>query len=297
MTGSASPSPDPAASGLEGWRAEVEEIRSALAATPAPEIRDRLRRQLRALYERVTGTLEEAARLRETIRQLATEAQLGGGPATPALPTTARATLHADRLGASTYMEKGWHLITQGDAHGAALALRQALALVPNDPQALALLGWAQLLGEAHGEARATFQAVLALEPDNALALVNLGFLDLQAKAFGEAIGRLTRAIRLDRDPRATLYAHYYLGLAYLDRGMFGDATGFFEQALRLAPNLTEARYALGRARWFLGQREAARQAWAEGAAAGTASPWALRCGQLLALVDAGGEVPRSSHS
>lgn len=159
MTGSASPSPDPAASGLEGWRAEVEEIRSALAATPAPEVRDRLRRQLRALYERVTGTLEEAARLRETIRQLATEAQLGGGPATPALPTTARATLHADRLGASTYMEKGWHLITQGDAHGAALALRQALALVPNDPQALALLGWAQLLGEAHGEARATFQA------------------------------------------------------------------------------------------------------------------------------------------
>lgn len=294
---SPSPSVDPLADGLEAWRAAVETIRQALAEDPSPERRDALRRQLRALYGRVTSTLEEAHRLREAIRQLAEQVHPGSSHPSAGVPAASRAALHADRLGASTYIEKGWHLITQGDAPGAALALRQALALVPNDPQALALLGWAQLLGEAHAEARATFETVLSLEPDNALALVNLGFLDLQAQAFGEAIGRLTRAIRLERDPRATLYAHYYLGLVYLERDMHADAIGFFERALRLAPNLIEARHALGRARWFAGQRDAARQAWAEGAAAGSASPWAARCGQLLALVDAGGEVPRSSRA
>lgn len=297
MTASPPPSPDPTAAGLEAWTAEVDGIRRALAANPTPEARDQLRLQLRALYARVTRSLEEAGRLREAIRQLAEGAQLGPGPPRVAAPAEARAALHADRLGASTYIEKGWHLITQGDAPGAALALRQALALVPNEPQALALLGWAQLLGGAHAEARSTFHSVLSLEPDNALALVNLGFLDLQDEAFGDAIARLTKAIRLDRDPRATLYAYYYLGLVYLERDMHADAIGLLEQALRLAPNLLEARHALGRARWFTGQREAARQAWAEGAAAGSASPWAVRCSQLLALVDAGGEVPRASRS
>lgn len=284
------PTLPPPADQPEAWRAEMEAIAGELAAAPSAARRDALRRQLRELYQRVTHSHEQTARLREDLRRLAETWQLGTGPAP-------RATLHADRLGASTYVERGWQLITQGDALGAAAALRQALALVPDDPQALALLGWAQLLGRAPDEARATFGSVLALDPDNPLALVNLGFLDLQARAFGDAIARLTRAIRLDRDPRATVYAHYYLGLVYLEREMFVDAISLLEQALRLAPNLVEARHALGRARWFTGQRDAARQAWAEGAAAGVTSPWAARCSQLLTLVDSGGDVPRTPSS
>jgi len=32
---------------------------------------------------------------------------------------------------------------------------------------------------------------------------------------FGEAIEHLSKAIRLDNDKKATLYAHFYLGLVY----------------------------------------------------------------------------------
>ena len=101
--------------------------------------------------------------------------------------------------------------------------------------------------------------------------------------------------IRQDSDRKATLYAHYYLGLVYLEREMYTDASGFLERAIQLGPNLVEARFELGRALWFAGQREEAKQAWAKGAAAGNFSPWSARCRQLLELVNVGGEVPRSS--
>ena len=60
-------------------------------------------------------------------------------------------------------------------------------------------------------------------------------------------------AIRLDNDRKATLYAHFYLGLVYLERDMFEDAQTFFQKTLALGPNLIEAYYELGRAYWFNG--------------------------------------------
>jgi len=133
------------------------------------------------------------------------------------------------------------------------------------------------------------------VEPDNALARVNLGYVCLKKRIFGEAIEHLSRVLREGSDRKASLYANYYLGLVYLERGMFPDAQAFFRQALALGPNLHEATYDLGRAQWFGGDREAARATWQSAASAAHLNPWARRCSELLALVDAGGEVPRSS--
>ena len=63
-------------------------------------------------------------------------------------------------------------------------------------------------------------------------------------------------------DEPMTLYAHFYLGLVYLEREMFEDAQTFFRKTLALGPNLIEAYYELGRALWFNGQRDEAMQAW-----------------------------------
>ncbi|MDH5316615.1 MAG: tetratricopeptide repeat protein [Gemmatimonadota bacterium] len=126
---------------------------------------------------------------------------------------------------------------------------------------------------------------------------VNIGYICLKKRIFGEAIEHLSRALRLASDRKATLYAHYYLGLVYLEREMYDDAAGFLTQAVDLGPNLIEARYQLGRACWFAGRPEEAQSAWAAGAAAGTFSPWSARCRQVLELVKAGGEVPRSDSS
>src|SRR5207302_8447321 len=142
------------------------------------------------------------------------------------------------------------------------LALRKALELSPNDPQTEALLGWALMLQEKYDDALLMFQKVLMRQPQNALARINVRYSCLKKGIFGEAIEHLSRAIRLDNDKKATLYAHFYLGLVYLERDMFEDAQTFFQKTLALGPNLIEAYYELGRAYWFNGQRDEALATW-----------------------------------
>ena len=149
--------------------------------------------------------------------------------------------VHADHIGASTFIEKGWSRLSLGDYDGAETALKKAIELSPGDPQSEALLGWAQMLNEKYDEALANFQKVLMREPSNALARINVGYICLKKRTFGEAIEHLSKAIRLDNDKKATLYAHFYLGLVYLEREMYEDAENFFQKTLVLGPNLIEA--------------------------------------------------------
>jgi len=198
--------------------------------------------------------------------------------------------VHADHIGASTFIEKGWSKISLGDYAGAEEALDKALQLSPNDAQAESLLGWAQMLQDEFDEALMNFQKVLVREPQNALARVNVGYICLKKRIFGEAIEHLSRAIRLDNDKKATLYAHFYLGLVYLERDMFEDAQTFFEKSIALGPNLIEAYYELGRALWFNGQHAEAVDTWKRGLAQNKFNPWGKRCADVLKVVEAGGE-------
>ncbi|MBA3855139.1 MAG: hypothetical protein C0503_12055 [Gemmatimonas sp.] len=153
------------------------------------------------------------------------------------------------------------------------------------------MLGWAQMLQEKYDDALMNFQKVLMREPANALARINVGYICLKKQIFGEAIEHLSKAIRLDNDRKATLYAHFYLGLVYLEREMYEDAQTFFQKTLNLGPNLIEAYYELGRAYWFNEEREEARATWAKGHATNKFNPWGKKCAETLALVDGGGEL------
>lgn len=197
------------------------------------------------------------------------------------------------RLNASTHIERGWNLISRGEHTRAAEELQKALKLVPDDTQAASLLGWALMLQEKYDDALFHFHGVLQREPAHAIARVNVGYICLKKGIYGESIEHLTRAIRDSSDRKATLYAHFYLGLLYSAREMYVDAEGFISQALSLGPNLIEAYYELGRVRWFNGNSDGARQAWRDGAAAGKFSPWGQRCAAMLAEVDGGGSPSR----
>jgi tetratricopeptide (TPR) repeat protein len=168
----------------------------------------------------------------------------------------------------------------------------RALELSPNNPQAESLLGWAQMLQEKYDDALLNFQKVLMREPANALARINVGYICLKKRIFGEAIEHLSKAIRLDNDRKATLYAHFYLGLVYLEREMFEDAQTFFTKTLALGPNLIEAYYELGRAYWFGGEHERALQTWRDGFAANKFNQWGKRCAELVKTVEEGGAPP-----
>jgi len=150
------------------------------------------------------------------------------------------------------------------------------------------------MLHEDYDEALQTFQKVLMKEPANSLARINVGYICLKKRIFGEAIEHLSKAIRLDNDKKATLYAHFYLGLVYLQREMYEDAQTFFQKTLKLGPNLIEAYYELGRAYWFGGEAAQAKQIWEQGFKANKFNPWGKKCQDTLQLVLQGGEPPRT---
>ena len=290
---------------VPGLRSEFQDIEARLEAAQDAPAREDVKREIIALFKRVDGALTELGQLKDGIRSLAEKYKqlnnsagaASSGPAPAPQFTGARPAVQADHLGASTFIEKGWSLISLGDHAGAIQSLEKALALSPGAIQAQSLLGWAQMLHEDYDDALTTFSKVLMKEPANALARINVGYICLKKRIFGEAIEHLSKAIRLDNDRKATLYAHYYLGLVYLEREMYEDAQSFFHKTIALGPNLIEAYYDLGRAQWFAGDRDGARRTWADGQKANKFNPWAKRCQQMLDLVAAGGEVPRSLPS
>jgi tetratricopeptide (TPR) repeat protein len=281
---------------LDALRVQFQAIETRLGAAAQPGDREAVKRDIIALFKRVDAALGDLGQMKEDIRGLVERYKQGASAEVATAPqfTGARPALQADHLGASTYIEKGWSLISLGDYAGAILSLEKALTLSPGEIQAQSLLGWAQMLHEDYDDALGTFSRVLMKEPANALARINVGYICLKKRIFGEAIEHLSKAIRLDNDRKATLYAHYYLGLVYLEREMFEDAQSFFRKTLKLGPNLIEAYFELGRALWFAGQREEAMQAWAEGHKANKFNPWAKRCKEMLDLAASGGEVPRN---
>jgi tetratricopeptide (TPR) repeat protein len=287
----------------EAWlaaiRSELTQIGSRLNTQAGAE-RDGVKKDIISLFKRVDAALTDLAQVKEEIRGLVEQyKQSSNGSGTSAAPQFSGTlpAVHADHLGASTYIEKGWSLISLGDYGAAIQALEKALTLSPGAVDATSLLGWAQMLNENYDEALGNFSKVLMKEPANALARINVGYICLKKGIFGEAIEHLSKAIRLDNDRKATLYAHYYLGLVYLQREMYEDAQTFLRKTLKLGPNLIEAYFELGRALWLGGEREEAVRVWTEGYKKNKFNPWAKRCLEMVEVASAGGEVPRSPLS
>ena len=276
---------------VNAMRAQHDALGARLDAPNAADYLDALKAEIGALFKSVEQEIAELNALRGDVLQLVDrwKAIKGTQPSLAPQFAAERPTVHADHIGASTFIEKGWSKISLGDYEGAEQELRKALQLSPDDANAVSLLGWAEMLQDKFDDALLNFQKVLTREPQNALARINVGYICLKKRIFGEAIEHLSRAIRVGNDKKATLYAHFYLGLVYLEREMFEDAETFFQKTLNLGPNLIEAYYELGRAYWLHGRREHAVAAWKAGYEANKFNPWGKRCAEVLKTVEAGG--------
>jgi tetratricopeptide (TPR) repeat protein len=282
------------------YRTRLAALDARLKAPNASKDRDRLKGEISDLFRALDAELAELGKLKDDVRHLIERWKALDRPpeaprAASSEPSNApefvgeRPVVHTDHLGASTFIEKGWNLISSGDYSEAEAALTKALSLSPGEPQAESLLGWAMMLNEKYDDALLAFQKVLMREPANALARVNLGYVCLRKGLHGDAVEHLSRAIRLDKDRRATMYANFYLGLVYVERGMFDEAQAFFKRAIALGPNLLQAQYELGRAYWRASQRAEALAAWRAGHAANKLNPWGKRCGEAIDAVAKGG--------
>ncbi len=273
---------------LTPWHEQYAALAARLASPTAAAEREELKRDIIALFKTLERHITEATALKDSIRSLVDQWKSLEAPSVVPAFAADRPVVHADHIGASTFVEKGWSRLSLGDHEGAEQALMRALELSPGDPEAESLLGWAQMLQENYEPALATFQRVLVRDPQHAVARMNLGYICLKQGIFGEAIEHLSKVIRMQSDPKATLYAHFYLGLVYLEREMFEDAQNFLQKAIALGPNLIEAHYELGWAQWLNDEHEAAVATWAGGHATGKFNPWGKRCRQLLDQIEQG---------
>ena len=279
-------------SAVNQFRSVYTSLDKRLSGPDATANLDALKVEIGTLYRAIDRDIDALSALRDETRKMIERWKTLRGEQPSLAPAFAaeRPTVHEDHIGASTFIEKGWSKLSLGDHEGAEVALRKAIDLSPNDTQAQALLGWALMHQEKYDEALRVFQAVLSKQPDNSLARINIGYISFKKKSFAEAIEHLSRAIRIDNDRKATLYAHFYLGLIYLERDMFEDAQTFFEKTITLGPNLIEAYYELGRAFWFNGQQQEATEAWKRGADMNKFNPWGKKCAEVLKVVAEGGE-------
>jgi tetratricopeptide (TPR) repeat protein len=161
-----------------------------------------------------------------------------------------------------TLIDKGWNCIASGDYEKAREVLENALKKAPNNIRVMKLLGWAYMYDEKYDDALMLYQKVLSIEPHDALSRNNLGYICYKKKIFGEAIEHLSKVIKEETDASATLYANYYLGLVYLERNMYSDAIHFFGEALKIGPNLFEAKYYMGLSYFGKGNEERAKAIW-----------------------------------
>jgi tetratricopeptide (TPR) repeat protein len=273
--------------------AAYEERRAAIIdRLDAGDAGDAVKNEIVGLFKETEAAIERLTVFKETIRELVQryKSLAGEKPAPAAAPPRGR-TVVSDLIGSTTYIERGWSAIAGGDAKRAVKELERALELAPNDPQAETLLGWAQMLRGHYDDALFTYYKVLAKTPDNPLARVNLGYICLKKGIFGEAIEHLSKAIRQEQDRKASLYAHFYMGLVYAEREMYDDARAFFRKTLELGPNLLEAWWEMGRAFYLEGNHRAAAEAWRAGVETNRFNLWGERCGAALKQVDAGEPV------
>lgn len=208
---------------------------------------------------------------------------------------SAKPPVREDHLGASTFLEKGWHHIATGDFAAAEESFQQALRLAPSDMRARTLLGWAIMRQGRIDEALRILDDVLGQDATNALARACLGYVCIQKGLLREAHQHLTVAETQTRDAKASLYAGFYLGLLYGHQRDVVEAERYFRRTLSLAPNFIEAYYELGRTFFYAGEKTEAENVWKAGNAANRFSDWGKRCAEAIRLSKTGKLPPSYS--
>lgn len=266
---------------LAALRSRCTKIEKQLESVKSEDARSKLRDEIISFYKEVASYVRELLILQEWIRTLA------GKFRTIKLPVELEEDgrleafieqMRSPKVNVLTLIDKGWNYICVGDYDGAVAVLSEATQFAPRDSRVLNLLGWAYMYKENYDQALSIYQKVLVLEPENCLARNNLGYICFRKGIYGEAIEHLSEVIKLNTDRTATLYAHYYFGLLYLDREMLDDAVSFFRKAIELGPNLIEAYYHLGTVYEKMGAQEEALSIWQEGAKRLPNNRWARKC-------------------
>ncbi|MEO0143215.1 MAG: tetratricopeptide repeat protein [candidate division WOR-3 bacterium] len=228
---------------------EKLETLKKMVADYKPQLEQDIKELIKGIYIEIASASKALTQAQDELRRIVLEikskkiSQVDAGRFYAFLKSKTSAELDI-----ATLIDRAWNLIVVEENDEAIKVLNEALNINPKHIRALGLMGLALMNKELYDEAMLYFQKVLIQEPESPFALNNLGFICYKKGIWGEAIEHLSKVTKQTKDRQARLYANYYLGLVYYERGMISDAVRFFEEAIKIGPNLQEAYYYLGMA-------------------------------------------------
>jgi len=147
-------------------------------------------------------------------------------------------------------LQRAEERLRKGDMPGAESLCAQVLQKAPRNPDALYLLGVAQLADGRVRDAVPRLKQALAANPRHGAALEHLGLAHLMLGEFAEAENILSSAAALPGAPASVLMR---LGVAVLEQGRPEASLPALRQALALDPQGVDCHLNLGRALAHLG--------------------------------------------
>ncbi|MDE0475960.1 MAG: tetratricopeptide repeat protein [Gammaproteobacteria bacterium] len=147
-------------------------------------------------------------------------------------------------LSSEEYDEEAYKLYDEGDYEGALEMLKEGLSLYPHAVELYVGMGYARLAREEYAWARESFQHALILDPDHEDALVGMGELLLR-------FGKKENALRLFEKVEALGYDSdmdlmLTMGRALYGAGLYVEARDAFARLVASRPDSAEAVAALG---------------------------------------------------
>jgi predicted O-linked N-acetylglucosamine transferase (SPINDLY family) len=154
-------------------------------------------------------------------------------------------------------LQRAEERLRQGDTSGAESLCAQVLRAAPRNPDALYLLGVAQLANGRARDAVPPLRQALDSNPQHGAALEHLGLAHLMLGEFVEAESALNNAAALPGAPASVLMR---LGVAVLEQGRPEDSLPALRRALALDPQDVDCHLNLGRALALVGDVAGARE-------------------------------------
>lgn len=192
-----------------------------------------------------------------------------GGGATGSKEDAAKAKAKSELMN-KTFNE-GVTLSNEGKTDEAIAKFQEIIAVIPNCPECYANIGTVQAQAKKYDEAEAAYKKAIEVKPDFAEAYNGLANVYNAMKKFDLAAEASKKALDLSAAapgapgstgpaaPNAS--AVFNQGVILWNAGKIPDAKAQFEQAVKLDPNLADARYWLGMALVNAGTAEAMKEA------------------------------------
>ena len=154
-------------------------------------------------------------------------------------------------------LQRAEERLRNGDMSGAESLCAQVLQKAPRNPDALYLLGVAQLADGRARDAVPPLKQALVANPRHGAALEHLGLAHLMLREFVEAESALSGAAALPGAPASVLMR---LGIAVLEQGRPEESLPALRRALALDPQNVDCHLNLGRALAHAGDVAGARE-------------------------------------